>query len=125
MKRLLIIGCGDVALRMVRKLPAGYVALSHSPERNHLLREHGITPVPGNLDEPDTLEMLGGLAHDVVHFAPTPGQGTQDTRTAHRLAPLTTTRKFYHIGSSASVPAVCMATAAAREKRTIRPVGTI
>jgi len=45
MKRLLIIGCGDVALR-------------------------------------------------VVHFAPTPSQGTQDTRIAHRLAPLTTKRKI-------------------------------
>ena len=91
MRRLLIIGCGDVALRMVRKLPAGYrvYALSHSPERYHLLREHGLTPIPGNLDEPDTLEMLGGLAHDVVHFAPPPSLGTKDTRTAHLLATLT------------------------------------
>lgn len=91
MRRLLIIGCGDVALRMVQKLPAGYrvYALSHSPERYPLLRGRGITPVPGNLDEPDTLEILGGLAHDVVHFAPPPSQGTQDTRTAHLLAALT------------------------------------
>jgi nucleoside-diphosphate-sugar epimerase len=91
MKRLLIIGCGDVALRMVWKLPAGYrvYALSHSPERYPLLREHGIMPIPGNLDEPSTLEMLGGLAQDVVHFAPPPSQGTQDTRTAHLLAALT------------------------------------
>jgi len=96
MKQLLIIGCGDVALHMVRKLPAGYAALYHSPERNHLLREHGITPVPGNFDEPDTLEMLGELAHDVVHFAPTPSQGTQDTRTAHRLAPLTKRKILPH-----------------------------
>ncbi len=91
MKRLLIIGCGDVALRMVWKLPAGYrvYALSHSPERYPLLRAHGITPIPGNLDEPDTLEMLSGLAQDVVHFAPPPSQGTQDTRTTHLLAALT------------------------------------
>lgn len=91
MKRLLIIGCGDIALRMVQKLPAGYrvYALSHSPERYPLLRDHGITPIPGNLDEPGTLEMLGGLAQDVVHFAPPPSQGTQDTRTAHLLAALT------------------------------------
>jgi nucleoside-diphosphate-sugar epimerase len=91
MRRLLIIGCGDVALRMVRKLPAGYrvYALSHSPERFHLLREQGITPIPGNLDEPDSLEILGGLAHDVVHFAPPPTRGAQDTRTAHLLAALT------------------------------------
>ena len=91
MKRLLIIGCGDIALRMVQKLPASYrvYALSHSPERYPLLREHGITPIPGNLDEPDTLEILSGLAQDVVHFAPPPSQGTQDTRTTQLLAVLT------------------------------------
>jgi hypothetical protein len=121
MKRLLIIGCGDVALRMVRKLPIGYAALPNSPERNHLLREHGITPVPSNFYEPDTLEMLGGLAHEVVHFPPTPSHA----RYAHCTSACTVDEKFYHIGSSASVPAVCMATAVAKEKRTIRPVGTI
>lgn len=91
MRRLLIVGCGDIALRMVQRLPAGYrvYALSHSPERYPLLRAHGITPIPGNLDEPDTLEMLSGLAQDVVHFAPPPSQGAQDTRTAHLLAALT------------------------------------
>jgi len=91
MKRLLIIGCGDIALRMVRKLPASYrvYALSHSPERYPLLRKHGITPIHGNLDEPDTLEIPSGLAQDIVHFAPPPSQGTQDKRTAHLLAALT------------------------------------
>jgi nucleoside-diphosphate-sugar epimerase len=91
MKRLLIIGCGNVALRMVQMLPTGYrvYALSHSPERYPLLREHGITPIFGDLDEPDTLGMPSGLAQDVVHFAPPPSQGTQDTRTAHLLAALT------------------------------------
>ena len=86
----MIIGCGDVALRMVRKLPAGYrvYALSHSPQRYPILRGYRITPIPGNLDNPETLEMLGGLAQDVVHFAPPPSQGTQDTRTAHLLAGL-------------------------------------
>jgi len=90
MRRLLIIGCGDVALRMVRNLPTCYrvYALSHSPDRYSLLRGQRITPIPGNLDEPDSLEMLGGLAHDVVHFAPPPSHGTQDTRTAHLLAAL-------------------------------------
>lgn len=98
MKRLLIIGCGDVALRMVRKLPAGYrvYALSHTPERYALLREHGITPIPGNLDEPDTLEMLCGLAQDVVHLAPPPSQGMLDTRTAHLLAALTKRKILPH-----------------------------
>ncbi|HXZ96989.1 MAG TPA: SDR family oxidoreductase [Burkholderiales bacterium] len=90
MRRLLIIGCGDVALRTVRRLPVGYrvYGLSHSPERHPLLRKYRITPVPGNLDEPETLEMLSGLAQDLVHFAPPANHGTQDMRTAHLLAAL-------------------------------------
>jgi hypothetical protein len=36
----------------------------------------------------------GDVVLRMVHFAPTPSQGTQDTRTAHRLAPLTTKRKI-------------------------------
>lgn len=62
--------------------------LSHSPERHPLLRKYRITPVPGNLDEPETLEMLSGLAQDLVHFAPPANHGTQDMRTAHLLAAL-------------------------------------
>jgi nucleoside-diphosphate-sugar epimerase len=91
MRRLLIVGCGDVALRMVRQLRGAYrvYALSHSPGRFGHLRMHGITPVPGDLDKPETLSMIGGLAQDVVHFAPPPSQGVQDMRTAHLLAALT------------------------------------
>ncbi|HVS26265.1 MAG TPA: SDR family oxidoreductase [Burkholderiales bacterium] len=91
MRRLLIVGCGDIALRMVRQLRGGYriYALSHSPARFDLLRTYGITPIPGDLDKPETFTMLGGLAHDVVHFAPPPSLGTRDTRTAHLLAALT------------------------------------
>ncbi|HSS45831.1 MAG TPA: NAD-binding protein, partial [Burkholderiales bacterium] len=88
MRRLLIVGCGDIALRMVRQLRGGYriYALSHSPTRFDLLRTHGITPIPGDLDKPETFTTLGGLAHDVVHFAPPPSRGTRDMRTAHLLA---------------------------------------
>ncbi|MGH8751593.1 MAG: SDR family oxidoreductase [Burkholderiales bacterium] len=98
MRRLLIIGCGDVALRMVRQLRGAYrvYALSHSPQRFATLRAHGIMPVAGDLDKPETLVALGGLAHDVVHFAPPPSQGWYDTRTAHLLAVLTKKKILPH-----------------------------
>ena len=39
----------------------------------------------GDLDRPETLDRLPGLAQDVVHFAPPPGVGTRDTRTANLI----------------------------------------
>jgi nucleoside-diphosphate-sugar epimerase len=90
MRRLLIVGCGDVALRMVALVRGRrrIFALSHSPLRFAALRRLGVTPVRGDLDRAQTLNALAGLAHDVVHFAPPPSQGVQDTRTAHLIAAL-------------------------------------
>ncbi len=90
MRRLLIIGCGDVALRMTPLLRRRYriFALAREPQRFAALRALGITPVRGDLDAPQTLHALAGLAHDVVHFAPPPGHGAHDTRTAHLVAAL-------------------------------------
>ncbi|HET9701921.1 MAG TPA: SDR family oxidoreductase [Burkholderiales bacterium] len=93
-RRLLIIGCGDVALRAAPLLGRRYrlLALTHSPERQALLRARGITPLAGDLDRRRSLERLAGLAHDVVHLAPPPGRGADDPRTARLLAALTKRR---------------------------------
>ena len=75
-ERVLIVGCGDVGLRAVRALPARsrVIALTSSPEKITALRAHGITPLVGNLDEPDSLQRLAGVAHRVIHLAPPPSQ---------------------------------------------------
>jgi nucleoside-diphosphate-sugar epimerase len=90
MRRLLIIGCGDVALRVVSFAGGRYriFALVRSPNRLALLRARGVTPVRGDLDHPETLDAIAGLAHDVVHLAPPPPYGIRDTRTAHLAAAL-------------------------------------
>lgn len=90
MRRLLIIGCGDVALRMVRLVRGRYAlyALARDRDRFPRLRSLGLKPVWGDLDRPDSLAALAGLAHDVVHFAPPPRSGVHDTRTAHLIAAL-------------------------------------
>ena len=87
---LLIVGCGDVGLRVLRRvLPQWRVlALTSSPERSALLRERGAVPLPGNLDQPATLGRLGGLADAVLHLAPPPGHGATDPRTRALLAAL-------------------------------------
>jgi nucleoside-diphosphate-sugar epimerase len=106
----LIVGCGDVGLRVARDFnasPTGtfsprakLMALTSSPSRVADLRAWGITPLVGNLDNPATLARLSGIATRVVHMAPPPseglaarveGQSTQwwrDPRTQHLLQAL-------------------------------------
>ena len=71
---MLIVGCGDVGLRVARQLPStlAVIALTSSPARLPELRAQGITPLHGNLDDPKTLRRLAGLATRIVHLAPPP-----------------------------------------------------
>jgi nucleoside-diphosphate-sugar epimerase len=57
------------------------MALSSSPARKGILRAAGALPLQGNLDHPATLARLAGLGHRVLHLAPPPSEGWQDTRT--------------------------------------------
>jgi nucleoside-diphosphate-sugar epimerase len=90
MRRLLVIGFGDIAQRMVPLLAGRWrvYALARDPRRFPLLRALGVTPVRGDLDRPETLAPLAGLAHDIAHLAPPPERGARDTRTAHLIAAL-------------------------------------
>jgi nucleoside-diphosphate-sugar epimerase len=70
-------------------LPAFHVyALTRNPGRAVSLRAMGITPIVGDLDRPETLVKLAGLAHCVMHFAPPQNEGEVDQRTLHLLAAL-------------------------------------
>ena len=88
--RVLIVGCGDVGLRVAQALPGNVrlLALTSSPERSGALRALGITPLQGNLDAPQTLRRLAGLASRVLHLAPPPGEGWGDPRTTALLRAL-------------------------------------
>ena len=90
MKRLLIVGFGDIARRLAPLLAGRHrvYALARDPQRFALLRQLGVTPLRGDLDAPGSLAALAGLAHDVVHLAPPPDRGVRDTRTAHLIAAL-------------------------------------
>ena len=84
---LLVVGCGDVGLRVLRLLRGRWrlLALTSSPSRCAELRAAGAVPLLGNLDDVHTLGRIGGLADAVLHLAPPPGQGASDPRTAHLL----------------------------------------
>lgn len=87
---VLIVGCGDVGLRVVRLLVprVRVLALTSQPERMAALRAAGAEPLWGDLDQPQTLGRLGRLADRVLHLAPPPGSGRTDTRTAALLRAL-------------------------------------
>ncbi len=88
--RLLIVGCGDVGQRVLRELGGRLRVrvLTSSASRVPALRQWGVTPLVGSLDEPGSLTRLAGLAPRVLHLAPPPGSGTRDPRTAALLRAL-------------------------------------
>lgn len=88
--KLLIVGCGDIALRTADLLRKRYhlLGLCRKAENFDTLRRHGIQPIAGDLDQPASLAKLAGLAHTIVHLAPPPARGRRDTRTTHLLAAL-------------------------------------
>ena len=90
MRRLLIIGCGDVGLRFAKALRGRWrvYALTHTQDRFSEFRTEGITPVSGDLDHPESLARIAGLAQDVVHLAPPTGSGTRDVRTLNLIRAL-------------------------------------
>ncbi len=87
---LLVVGCGDVGLRVLRLLRGRcrLLALTSTPARIAALRSAGAVPVLGNLDDPSSLGRIGALADRVLHLAPPAAQGDQDLRTMHLLQAL-------------------------------------
>lgn len=90
MKRLLIIGCGDVARRTIPLLVRRYrvYALVRNTAYCAALRALGAMPLLGDLDDRTSLSRVAGLADTVLHFAPPQNCSTHDTRTRHLLAAL-------------------------------------
>ena len=90
MRRLLIVGCGDVGSRLLLRLRMRYrlYVLTRSGERIALLRSCGATPILGDLDREASLARLAGLPDDVLHLAPPPGSGDADLRTANLIRTL-------------------------------------
>ena len=101
--RLLIIGCGDVGLRIVSRLAARFrlIALTSTPQRVGLLRAAGVVPIVGDLDRAATLARLRGAAPWLLHLAPPGNAGSHDGRTRRLAARLAgSTRRAVYISTS-------------------------
>jgi nucleoside-diphosphate-sugar epimerase len=89
MKSILIVGFGDVAERLVKRYggQARFIGLTRQAGRAAELRALGVTPLIADLDVPGTLGRLPRV-DGVFHFAPPPGEGRRDPRTARLLRAL-------------------------------------
>ncbi len=92
-QKILIVGSGDVARRILSRLAqrtpgARVYALLRDAARAAEWRAAGATPVLADLDDRASLQRIAGLADVVLHLAPPPGEGRNDTRTRNLLAAL-------------------------------------
>ena len=108
---LLIVGCGDVGLRVAALLRDRWrlLALSSSPGRRETLRAAGVVPLTGDLDRPETLARLAGLADAVLHLAPPASTGARDLRTARLIQALARSPRLRRLvyGSTSGVYGDC------------------
>jgi nucleoside-diphosphate-sugar epimerase len=123
-ERVLIVGCGDVGVRVARELGprVRLLALTSGPARVPELRALGLTPLLGDLDRAASLKRLSGLANRVVHLAPPPGLGRLDPRTQALLAALrrrSAVRSFVY-GSTSGVYGDCQGEVVT-ESRAVNP----
>lgn len=90
MKRILIVGSGDVACRALPWLTRRFrvLALVRQQEAAVELRALGAVPLVADLDDRRSLHRLAGIADAVLHFAPPPQSGAGDPRMARLLAAL-------------------------------------
>lgn len=85
--RLLIIGCGDVGMRLLPLVRDRFrvFAVTSQTQRRDELRAAGAIPVVCDLDQTASLDRLARLARHIVHLAPPQSDGKTDRRT-RRLA---------------------------------------
>lgn len=90
MQTILLVGCGDVARRLLPLLRPRFrvLALLRQPADAAGWRALGAQALIADLDHPHTLHRLAGLADHIVHLAPPPSTGSRDTRTRHLVAAL-------------------------------------
>ncbi|MCP5266729.1 MAG: SDR family NAD(P)-dependent oxidoreductase [Burkholderiaceae bacterium] len=98
--RLVIAGCGDVGLRLIRQLAprlgsrARLIGLARGTEALAAIRAAGGTPIAFDLDERRPRRRLGSIASGWIHLAPTPAEGRRETRLRRVLAQMNRRRRL-------------------------------
>jgi nucleoside-diphosphate-sugar epimerase len=91
--RLLVVGCGDVGLRLLGQLApritAGrlaVIAVTRNPAHRAAARAHGAHTLAIDLDARRALDRLAGLSSKTIYLAPPPATGTGDPRVGRLIA---------------------------------------
>ncbi len=83
MNPVLIVGCGDIGMRLAKRLaPRRVVGLVRSAASAERLRCRGVTPVQVDLDTDTGICAVAASRCEVFYLAPPPGAGEQDSRVA-------------------------------------------
>lgn len=112
--RVLIAGCGDIGMRILPLLRGQLsgsaqlggsvnwrvLALTSQPERCAQLRAAGAVPLVADLDRPDTLARLTGMASLIIYLAPPPARGVTDTRSRHLAAMLSHRCRMVYVSTT-------------------------
>jgi nucleoside-diphosphate-sugar epimerase len=100
--RVLIVGCGDVGMRLLPLLTPHFrvFATTSQPARCAELRAAGAVPLVADLDHPASLRRLAGLAPSVVHLAPPPAEGALDRRTRNLTAILPEQGRLVYVSTT-------------------------
>jgi nucleoside-diphosphate-sugar epimerase len=100
--RLLIVGCGDVGMRLLPLVRARFrvFAVTSGEGRRAELRAAGAIPIVADLDRPDSLKRLARLAQHVIHLAPPQSTGVLDRRTRNLSAILPDGARLVYVSTS-------------------------
>ncbi|MES2070548.1 MAG: NAD-dependent epimerase/dehydratase family protein [Pseudomonadota bacterium] len=100
--RLLILGCGDVGMRLLPLLREQFrvFAVTSQPARVAELRAAGAVPIIADLDQRHSLARLGKLANHIVHLAPPRSEGEIDARTRNLTAILPDKSRLVYISTT-------------------------
>ena len=100
--RLLILGCGDVGMRLLPLVRDRFrvFALTSQQSRCADLRAAGAIPIVADLDHPATPARLAGLASRIVHLAPPQSDGLLDRRTRRLVAILPERAQLVYVSTS-------------------------
>lgn len=100
--RLLILGCGDVGMRLLPQLAARFrvFAVTSQLERCAELRAAGAIPIVADLDDRASLRRLAALAPWIVHLAPPQASGLLDRRTRNLAAILPERARLVYVSTS-------------------------
>jgi nucleoside-diphosphate-sugar epimerase len=100
--RLLIIGCGDVGMRLLPLVRGRFrvFAVTSSPDRCAELRAAGAIPIVADLDHPPSLKRLAHLAPHIIHMAPPQAAGMLDRRTRNLSAILPAGARLVYVSTT-------------------------